>query len=258
MEENSLLTTINDDGIAELTLNRPQVKNAFDDQLIKKLIFALTKCGQNPKVRVILLKGAGDNFCAGGDLQWMQRMTAYSKEENLADAKSLAQLMNLLYLIPKPTIALLHGAVYGGGVGLAACCDIALAAKNTIFCLSEVKLGLVPAIISPYVIKSIGENSAKRYFLTAEIFDAHEALRIGLIHQISEANLLTSVSKKICDQLLQNGSQAMAMAKELIKVRLRHEIKQDVIDETIEILATIRMSDEAQIRIKDFLQKKKI
>ena len=178
----TILLDIDPRGVARLTLNRPERHNAFDDALIAGLSAALEELGEDPRVRAVVLTGAGRSFSAGADLDWMRRMAEHSQEDNLADAAKLARLMHLLARLPKPTLALVQGAAYGGGVGLACCCDVVLAADTARFCLSEVRLSLTPATISPYVVAAIGARQARRYFTTAEVIPPHRALEIGLVH----------------------------------------------------------------------------
>src|SRR6185369_4470029 len=182
MSEPTILTHIDNSGVAVLTMNRPELHNAFDDTFITGLTAKLRDLEDDPDVRVVILAASGKSFSAGADLNWMRRMADYSREQNLADAEALAELMRTLDTLSKPTIALVHGAAYGGGVGLVACCDIAIATVRAAFCLSEVKLGLIPAVISPYVVAAIGPRAARRYFQSAEIFNAVEAHRLGLVH----------------------------------------------------------------------------
>ena len=182
MTNNNLLTTIDEQGRATLTMNRPEIHNAFDDLLIADLQRELERLDSDPQVRVVLLTASGKSFSAGGDLNWMRRMADYSRQENLTDALALAEMLKTLNQLSKPTIALVQGAAYGGGVGLVACCDIAIATPRAKFCLSEVKLGMIPAVISPYVVEAIGSRDARRYVLTAEIFSAAEADQLGLVN----------------------------------------------------------------------------
>ncbi|MGB8932038.1 MAG: enoyl-CoA hydratase-related protein, partial [Anaeromyxobacteraceae bacterium] len=179
MEKPSHSVDLDDRGRATVTLERPEIHNAFDDALVAALTGTLEALGKDDRVRVVLLAARGKSFSAGADLGWMHRTAAYSQEENLEDALALAGLMRTLDALPKPTIAVVQGAAYGGGVGLVACCDVALASPRATFCLSEVRLGLIPAVISPYVVAAIGPRAARRYALTAEAFDAGEARRIG-------------------------------------------------------------------------------
>src|SRR5262249_44549307 len=183
-------------GIATITLDRPEVHNAFDDQLIADLTHRLREVDHNTAVRAVLLAARGKSFSAGADLNWRKRAAHYSEAENIRDAVSLASLMRTLDAMSKPTVARVQGAAFGGGVGLVACCDIAVAGKAAVFSLSEVRLGLIPAVISPYVVAAIGERNARRYFLTAERFDAQEALRIGFVHGVvTDNNIEAAVSR---------------------------------------------------------------
>ena len=172
------------EGVALIGLNRPEVHNAFNEALIAELTAAVREAGEDPSVRAILLHGAGPSFCAGADLDWMRRMAGYGRDENLADASALAAMLATIAECPKPTVARVHGPAYGGGVGLIACCDVAIGANDAMFALSEAKLGLIPATIGPYVVSAIGARQARRYFLTGERFDAAEAYRLGLLHDI--------------------------------------------------------------------------
>ncbi|MCC2690325.1 MAG: enoyl-CoA hydratase, partial [Rhizobiaceae bacterium] len=210
------LTETREDGVATVTLNRAEVHNAFNDTVIADLTGVLRRLGDDAKVRAVVLRAEGKSFSAGADLGWMQRMAGYGHAENLADAGALAELMRVLNFLPKPTIARVQGAAFGGGVGLVACCDIAIASDAASFSLSEVRLGLIPAVISPYVVAAIGERAARRYFLTAERFGADEALRIGLVHQVVPADQLDSAVDTILTRLSEGGPAAQRAAKDLI------------------------------------------
>ncbi len=252
-----LLTEIDKRGCATLRLNNPEQHNAFDDRLITDLTAALQQLAEDQQVRVVTLCSSGKSFSAGADLNWMRRMADYSREENLQDALALAELMKTLNELPKPTIALVQGATFGGGVGLVAACDIAIASAQAQFCLSEVKLGLIPATISPYVLAAIGERAARRYFLSAERFTADEALRIGLLHQVVEAEQLEPTGAAICQQLLQNGPQALTEAKRLIRDVVNRPLTAELQKITAERIAAIRASDEGREGLNAFLQKHK-
>ena len=193
MSDDALKVEI-DGGVARLILSRPDKHNAFDDVVIAAFAEALERVGKDPAVRVVVIAGEGKSFSAGADLDWMRRMADYGEAENLADARALADMLRTLNELPKPTIARVQGATFGGGVGLVACCDIAVASKAAIFCLSEARLGLTPSTISPYVIAAMGANNARRYFLTAERFDAAAAERIGLVHLVAAPNGSTTPS----------------------------------------------------------------
>ncbi|MDT8421448.1 MAG: enoyl-CoA hydratase/isomerase family protein [Desulfuromonadales bacterium] len=250
-----LLTDIDKLGCATLTLNNPQQHNAFDDRLIAELTMALRELRENPQVRVILLAANGRSFSAGADLNWMRRMADYSPEENVQDALALAELMRTLNETPQPTIALVQGAAFGGGVGLVAACDIAIASERSSFCLSEVRLGLIPAVISPYVLMAIGQRQARRYILTAERFSAAEALRIGLVHQVCAEADLARTATELCRQLLQNGPQALNEAKRLIREVAGRNVDSGLLEMTAVRIATIRASVEGREGLSAFLAK---
>ncbi|MFO1350051.1 MAG: enoyl-CoA hydratase/isomerase family protein [Gammaproteobacteria bacterium] len=257
MSSETILTAIKPNGVATLTLNRPEVHNAFDDDLIAGLTAELRNLDADASVRCLVLAANGNSFSAGADLNWMKRMADYSEKENLRDARKLAELMRLLHEIGKPTIARVQGAAFGGGVGLVACCDIAVAADNAAFCLSEVKLGLIPAVISPYVIRAMGERHARRYFISAERFDAREALRIGLVHKVVPSDALDDWIDKLATVLLDNGPMAMAAAKELIRAVAAAPLGAELIDDTARRIAAIRVSEEGQEGLEAFLAKRK-
>ena len=253
---NDLLSQIDDTGVATLTMNRPEIHNAFDDRLIEALIAELGRLEADPRVRVLVLAASGKSFSAGADLSWMRRMADYSREENLQDALQLAELMRRLNGFRHPTIALVQGAAYGGGVGLVACCDMVIASHQASFCLSEVKLGLMPAVISPYVISAIGPRAARRYFLSAERFGAAEASRINLVHELVAPEELEAKGAEFCSQLLKNGPDAMAAAKELIAAVARGPIDQAMIHDTAERIANTRASAEGCEGLTAFLEKR--
>jgi methylglutaconyl-CoA hydratase len=253
----TILTTIDERGIATLTMNRPELHNAFDDLLIVDLTAELKRLEADERVRIVLLAGSGKSFSAGADLGWMRRMATYTREQNLADAMALAGLMQTLNSLAKPTIALVHGAAYGGGVGLVACCDMALAVKQAGFCFSEVRLGLMPAVISPYVIAAIGERACRRYFQSAEIFDAAEACRLGLVHEVVEdTTALQSRGAQLSEQLLQNGPIAMAEAKRLIAAVAGRRQDAALNADTAGRIADRRVSAEGQEGLSAFLEKR--
>ena len=252
----NLLVEIDARGLATVTMNRPERHNAFDDLLIAALTKQLQRLDADPQVRVVTLAASGKSFSAGADLNWMRRMADYSQEENLADSLALAGLMNTLNRLSKPTIALVQGAAYGGGVGLVACCDIALATDRATFCLSEVKLGLIPAVISPYVVEAIGSRAARRYFLTAERFDAAEAQRLGLVHELVAADELRARGESLAAILMQNGPSALTAAKNLLAVLTKTPIDDAVIADTARRIADIRSSGEGKDGVSAFLQKR--
>jgi methylglutaconyl-CoA hydratase len=244
--------------IGLVTLNRPERHNAFDDALIAELTEALRTMEADESVRVVVLSGAGKSFSAGADLNWMKRMAGFSKDENQRDAMALGALMRTLAHLRKPTIARVHGAAYGGGVGLVACCDIAVAAQAATFALSEAKLGLIPAVISPYVVAAIGERAARRYFVTAERFDAAEAWRLGLVHELaaSDADMDEKIGALI-DALLQCGPVAQREAKELVRAVANRPVTSEVIQDTAERIARIRSSPEGREGVTAFLEKRR-
>src|SRR5213594_3869533 len=201
------------EGVARITLNRPEVRNAFDDALIASLKNCFSELEADKSTRIVVLAGNGPAFCAGADLNWMKRMAGYGYEENLADARLLADMLAALDRLPKPTIARVHGPVFAGGTGLVAACDIAVGTPEAKFCFSEAKLGLSPATISPYVLRAIGARAASRYFLTAEVFDAAEALRIGMLSALVPATELDSFIEALAQHVLAGGSEAHARIK---------------------------------------------
>jgi methylglutaconyl-CoA hydratase len=257
MSTAALLSEIDEHGRALITLNRPDIHNAFDDTLISSLTLELKRLDRDESVRVVMLAARGKSFSSGADLNWMRRVADYSFEENLADAMDLAELMKTLANLSKPTIALVQGAAIGGGVGLVACCDIALATDNVFFCLSEVKLGLIPAVISPYVAAAIGPRATRRYFITAERFDATEAHRLGLINEVVRAEQLQARAEEITTLLLQNSPQAMASVKELVAEVSLSYLDNDLIADTAERIAEARASDEGREGLSAYLEKRK-
>ncbi|QQP91545.1 enoyl-CoA hydratase/isomerase family protein [Skermanella sp. TT6] len=257
MDSTSILTDIRDDGIATITMNRAEVHNAFNDQVIAEMTATLRRLGEDDRVRAVVLRAAGKSFSAGADLGWMQRMAGYGREENLRDAEGLAELMRTLNFLPRPTIAVVQGAAFGGGVGLVACCDIAIAAEGASFSLSEVRLGLIPAVISPYVVAAIGERASRRYFLTAERFAADEALRIGLVHQVVPADRWDEALDSVLARLAEGGPAAQKAAKDLIFAVAHRPVNAAVIRDTAERIATIRASSEGREGLAAFLEKRK-
>ena len=254
------LTTLKvsvDDYVASVTLARPDKRNAFNDEVIAELNQAFTQLGSSEQVRVIVLAAEGKAFCAGADLNWMRAMADYSREENLADADKLAQMLSTLYCCPKPTIAAIQGDVYAGGIGLISACDIAIAVDSTNFSLSEVRLGLAPATISPYVIRAMGARAAHRYFLTAEVFDALEAQRIGLVHECVAAAELEDKVASVAKKLRNNSPNAVKECKQLVQYVAEATIDEALIAQTVEGIADIRASDEGKEGVQSFLQKRK-
>lgn len=247
-----------DGPIGIVTLNNPERHNAFDDVLIADLTSAFRSLDANSDVRIVILSAIGKSFSAGADLNWMKRMSTYSEEENFRDAMALGDLMRTLHRLSKPTIARVQGAAYGGGVGLVACCDIAVGTHNAAFSLSETKLGLIPAVISPYVIAAIGERAAHRYFLSAERFDAAEGYRLGLLHElVASDDDMDEKINDICNALMQGGPCAHFEAKSLIAAISNRPIDDVVITETAKRIARVRASAEGKEGLSAFLEKRK-
>jgi methylglutaconyl-CoA hydratase len=241
------------DGIVSVSLNRPDVHNAFNDELIAEAVDLFGSIGSGD-ARAVVLRGTGPSFCAGADLNWMSRMVSYTREENIRDSSLLAKMYALIDECPLPVIGRIQGAAIGGGVGLVAVCDVAIAAKDCKFGLSEVKLGILPAVISPYVIGKIGRSHARALFLTGERFDAERALRIGLVHRIAD-DLDTAVEETV-KQLRTSGPEAVRECKKLITYVAAHGLE-DAIPYTIDAIATRRVSVEGQAGMKAFLAKEK-
>ena len=243
--------------VATIVLSRPDVRNAFNDEVIAELSQAFVQLGDTPDVRAIVLMAEGPAFCAGADLNWMRRMADYSRAENLADAGALAEMLRVIYECPKPTIARIQGDVVAGGMGLVAACDMAVSVDTAHFCLSEVKLGLIPATISPYVIRAMGTRAAHRYFLTAERFDAREAHRIGLVHEVVGADQLDAKVAELTQALVTASPNAVRSCKTLVQEVAGREISAPLIARTVEGIADIRTSSEGREGVQSFLQKRK-
>lgn len=256
MTDSAVLLSTDDRGVATLTINRPEIHNAFDDQLIEELITTLRQVEADDSTRILILASEGKSFSAGADLRWMRRMADYTPAENKADAMQLAELMKTLNFLSKPTIARVQGAAFGGGVGLVACCDIAIASSKALFCLSEVRLGLIPAVISPYVVAAMGERASRRYFTTAERFGADEALRTELVHEVVESEGLDAAIDAVIDQLLKGGPAAQAAAKSLIFAVSRQPTTDTVIEDTADRITAARASDEGKEGLSAFLEKR--
>lgn len=256
MQTNRLAVTI-EGAVARITLNRPAVRNAFDDVLIEELTTALGRIEQDPRLRLVILSAAGASFSAGADLNWMRRTADASWKENFADAKHLGRLMQTLDQLALPTVAQVQGAALGGGIGLIAACDIAVAADTAFFAFSEVKLGLIPAIIGPYVVAAIGERAARRYFLTGERITADEARRVGLIHEVVAAEHLDERVAELTRMLLVNAPQAVCQAKRAIRAAGRVAIDTRLIEEMARRTAEQRASPEGKEGVSAFLEKRK-
>ena len=256
MKTNMLKTEMNG-AVATLTLDRPEVRNAFNEALIAELTQQFTVLGQRDDVRCIVLAANGPAFCAGADLNWMRRMADYSHDENIADAAQLAEMLRVIYECPKPTVARIQGDVYAGGMGLVAACDMAVAVDSASFCLSEVRLGLIPATISPYVIRAMGTRASHRYFLTAERFGAAEALRIGFVHEVVAADALDAKVDELLKALTAASPNAVRVCKKLVIDVAEREINAGLIAATVQGIADIRASDEGKEGVQAFLSKRK-
>lgn len=243
--------------VAVVWMAREKVRNAFNEAMIAELNATFTQLGADAGVRAIVLAGKGPAFCAGADLDWMRRMSGYTLEENRADARALAEMLRTIYLCPKPVLARVHGDAYAGGIGLVAACDIAFAATTASFCLSETRLGLLPATISPYVIRAMGTNAARRYFLTAEKFDAAEAFRIGLVHDITPPDGLDAAINETLGALMLTSDHAVREAKKLVREVAGRPIDDALVADTADRIAQIRASDDGREGVKSFLDKRK-
>ncbi len=246
-----------DNGVARVTLNRPEVRNAFNDEVIAELSTAFTDLAERDEVRAVVLAAEGPAFCAGADLNWMRRMADYTRAENLADAGKLAEMLRVIYACPKPTVARVQGDVFAGGMGLVAACDMAISVDTATYCLSEVKLGLIPATISPYVIRAMGARAAHRYFLTAERFSAAEALRIGFVHEVVAADALSAKVDELVKALVSASPNAVRACKALVQEVAHRNIDAALIARTVEGIADIRASAEGKEGVQAFLQKRK-
>ena len=244
-------------GVALVWLNRPEVRNAFNETMIAELGDAFAAVDGDASVRAMVLAARGPAFCAGADLNWMKKMAGYTFEQNHEDALGLARMLQVLHSMKKPTVARVHGAAFAGGMGLVAACDIAVAAHGAEFCLSEVKLGLVPATISPYVIAAMGERAAYRYMLTAERFPAAEAYRIGFVQELCVDEELDGTVNALLGHLIAGGPAAHAATKDLLRAVARRPLTEDLIGDTATRIATVRASDEGREGIRSFLEKRK-
>jgi len=246
-----------EDAVASVVLNRPDVRNAFNATLIAELTALLRTLEADPEVRVVVLAGAGASFCAGADLNWMQQMAAFSPRQNRADADALAAMLNRLNGLSKPTVARVHGAAFGGGAGLVACCDFAIGTADATFAFSEARLGLIPAAISPYVVAAIGARAARRYFLTGERFSAAEAYRLGLLHELAPAQELDARISALLDALRAAGPKAQAECKALLRAIGNRPIDARVVADTARRIARVRASPEGKEGVAAFLAKRK-
>jgi methylglutaconyl-CoA hydratase len=256
MDYQTLTVTITD-RIGQVTLNRPDVRNAFNESSIAELALAFDELGRNELVRAIVLAANGPAFCAGADLNWMKKMAGYSDSENRADAMRLADMLRTIYVCPQPVVAKVQGDCYAGGMGLVAACDVVVSADTANFCLSEVKLGLIPATISPYVIKAMREQAARRYFLTGERFDAQEAHRIGLVHETVPAEELDTKVAAIVQALANNSPNAVREAKRLVREIVGQPVTEALLEDTANRIAGIRASLEGREGVASFLEKRR-
>ncbi|TXS96665.1 enoyl-CoA hydratase/isomerase family protein [Parahaliea maris] len=256
MDQQTVCTTVSDKGVATVTLNRPEKHNAFDDAIIAELRVTFDELAERDDVRVVVLASEGKNFSAGADLAWMKRMAGYDYGHNMKDAEALAGMLKALFELPQPTIARVQGAAFGGAVGLVSCCDMAVGSESASFALSEVKIGLVPATISPYVIRAIGERAARRYFVTGERFAAEQALRLGLLSEVVPETELDGALAQLVDAVLGNGPEAVRAAKDLINSVAGQDITNDLIEDTCARIAHIRVSHQGQEGLSAFLNKR--
>lgn len=252
-----LIVDIDTRGLARVTLNRPEVKNAFNEKLIAEIDEAMTALSKDASARIVVLQGAGDAFSAGADLSWMKRASEFSAEENKADARRLAAMLNAIYTCEKPVVAMIHGACMGGGVGLAAACDIVIAAEDAFFALSEVRLGIIPAVISPFVLEAIGARQARRFFLTGERFDAMKAKEVGLAHMVCLRAQMEGTLDGVVKNLLACGPAAQGEAKKLIRIVAGRPVADAVMEETAGIIARVRAGAEGKEGVSAFLEKRK-
>ena len=257
MATSTLKTNLNSDGVMTVELNRPEVRNAFNDELISDLQSTFESIAKDTKVRVVILRGTGKVFCAGGDLNWMQKSVQLNEAENLKDTRKLSKMFATLNSCPKPVVGLVHGAAIGGGVGLVSICDYVVCSEDAVFSLSEVRLGIIPACIGPFVLAKIGETHSRAYFMSAERFTARRALEIGLVHELAESSdHLDAAADRITSNLLQCGPNAMAAAKSLVQ-NLKWKSFDDAQEYAASTLAKLRVSPEGQEGLKAFLEKRK-
>jgi methylglutaconyl-CoA hydratase len=251
-----LLETRDERGVTSLTINRPQRRNSLDPDLIGALAQSFRRLDADRRTRVVVMSGAGENFCAGGDIAWMRRAAAGAPEANEADAAALAEMFSALDRLSKPTVALVQGAAFGGGAGLVACCDIAIAARSAKFCMSEVRLGLIPAVVGPYVVRAVGARQARALFLSAEILRADRALAIGLVHEVAPEGGLSAARERIVEALLLGAPGAQAESKRLVALCGDHPIDPTLTRETAHLLAVRRASPEGVEGLNGFLEKR--
>lgn len=258
MEHKTLKLTKDNYGVVSLSLNRPEVHNAFDAEMVVELRETARELGEDPEVRAVILRGEGPSFCAGADMKWMQEAANFTPEKNRADSSSLSAMLYILNLMPKPLIALVHGAAFGGGAGLVAVADIAICLKDAKFAFSEVRLGLTPATVSPYVVAAIGERNARAYFLSGKRFDGREAYRIGLVHQLADSREeMEDLAAVWIQCILESAPGAITAAKKLIASVNNHDITPGLREDTAELIAAERASLEGREGTSAFLEKRR-
>jgi len=245
-----------DGAVARVYLNRPDVRNAFNDTVIVELTAAFRELGADRTLRAIVLGGHGKAFCAGGDLNWMRAMADYSWQQNRADAQALADMLWTLYTCPLPLVGRVHGDCYAGGVGLASVCDVLVAAEGMHFCLSEARLGLLPATIGPYVVRALGEQASRRYFITAERFGAVQAHRLGFVHELATADTIDATVDAVVQALVANGPAAVQASKKLVQDFAGQPLTPELRADTARRIADIRASDEGRAGVQAFLNKR--
>lgn len=257
MSNFELIQDLSPGGVLRLVMNRPKVHNAFDDHQVSALTQALEVAADSPAVRVVVIEGEGKNFCAGGDINYMRRMGNHSYHDNIEDARRLARLMKILNGLPKPTIAKVQGAAMGGGVGLVCCCDIAVGEPSTVLALSEIKIGMVPATIAPYVVSTIGQKAARRLFMTGEKIDADRAVSLGMLSELVPADALDERVADIGATLIANAPGGLAKAKQIIERVSATPVDDVMIEDTVRFIADIRESAEGREGLSAFLEKRK-
>ena len=257
MSEGTVLVTVDTKGVGTITLNRPELHNAFDEEIIAKLTQGLRTLGEDEDVRVVVLNARGSSFCSGADLNWMKRSEKFSEAKNIQDASALAELLLVLDTLPKPTLALIQGPAYAGGVGLICACDIAIAVESACFAITEVRLGLIPAVVSPFVVNAIGESRARRYFLTGERISADEAERIGLVHDVVPDKALAARGETFVKLLMRGGPKSQTEAKALIAAVHGRLLDKNMLVDLAKRTARVRVSDEGLEGVGSFLEKRK-
>lgn len=256
MTESAVISQTDHRGVTRITLNRPGKRNAFDDQIITELTDAIRDAGANPDCRVVVLAGEGKHFSAGADLNYMKRTAELSKQENIQDARRLAELMQTLDRLDRPTLCLVQGAAYGGALGLICAADIAIGTESSQFCLSEARLGITPAAIGPYVVRTLGPRHARRYFQTAEVIHSEQAVALGLIHECVADEQLSTKADELIRTLLRNGPEAMAAGKELVTQVAGGPVSDQIIQYTAELIARLRTGEEGQEGLTAFFEKR--